>query len=194
MLSVLIESSILHQLHRQCQPCRGSVNTMLLGYPKVWYIAPPDFAEKAAAYFGDDIPTYPALLTKRLFHRLPVSELKKMGVRRVMQPPGYMMLTCAVSGITAMLYAWSRHVWNAICMQGYAWHSTCSLGFSIAEASNFFNDGMGLQISEAVGMYAKLQKLAKDACVRHSEYQKEVKQSVKLSEIMLHGARKNHLL
>ena len=43
-------------------------------------------------------------------------------------------------------------------------------------------------------MYAKLQKLAKDACVRHSEYQKEVKQSVKLSEIMLHGARKYHLL
>jgi len=80
MLSVLIESLILHQHHRQ--PCRGSVNTMLLGYPKVLYIAPPDFAEKAAAYFGDDIPTYPALLTKRLFHRLPVSELKKMGVRR----------------------------------------------------------------------------------------------------------------
>ena len=79
-------------------------------------------------------------------------------------------------------------------MQGYTWHSTCSLGFSIAEASNFFNNGMGLQISKAVDMYAKLQKLAEDACVRHSEYQKEVKQSVELSEIMLHGARKYRLL
>ena len=79
-------------------------------------------------------------------------------------------------------------------MQGYTWHSTCSLGFSIAEASNFFNGGMGLQISEAVDMYAKLQKLGKDACIRHSENQKEVKQSVELSEIMLHGARKHHLL
>lgn len=27
--------------------------------------------------------------------------------------------------------------------QGYTWHATCSTGFSIAEASNFFNNGMG---------------------------------------------------
>ena len=77
---------------------------MLLGYPNVWYIAPPDFAEKTAAYFGDNIPPYPALLTKSPFHRLPASELKKIGVKTGHAAPGYMMLTCAVSGITAMLH------------------------------------------------------------------------------------------
>ena len=40
--------------------------------------------------------------------------------------------------------------------QGMTWHSTCSTGFSIAEASNFFNAGFGVTIAAARDMYKGL--------------------------------------
>ena len=53
--------------------------------------------------------------------------------------------------------------------QGYTWHATCSIGFSIAEASNFINNGMGLTVRETTKMDSELHKMAEQACQQHPQ-------------------------
>ena len=74
---------------------RGSFNHLLFVAAKIWYLAPPDFEAKSTAKLGTQTPAQ--LFTKTLFTKLSAAELREMGVRRVLQQPGYMMLTCAVS-------------------------------------------------------------------------------------------------
>ena len=73
---------------------RGLFNHLLFGAAKIWYLAPPDFEAKL---------TPAQLFTKTLFTKLSGAELREMGVRRVLQQPGYMMLTCAVSLSVALV-------------------------------------------------------------------------------------------
>ncbi|KAL0019371.1 hypothetical protein WJX79_009485 [Trebouxia sp. C0005] len=130
--------------------CRGSFNHLLFGAAKIWYLAPPDFGAQLTAKLGTQTPAQ--LFTKTLFAKLSGAELREMGVRRVLQQPGYMMLTCA----------------------GYTWHATCSIGFSIAEASNFFNHGMGLTVRETTEMYSEVHKMAEQACQQHPQLSEDV--------------------
>ncbi len=74
---------------------RGSFNHLLFGAAKIWYLAPSDFEAKLTAKLGTQTPAQ--LFTKTLFTKLSAAELREMGVRRVLQQPGYMMLTCPVS-------------------------------------------------------------------------------------------------
>ncbi len=73
--------------------------------------------------------------------------------------------------------------------QGYTWHATCSTGFSIAEASNFLNNGMGLTIRETTEMYTDLHKMADQACQQHPQLSKDVKDDADEADKMLSGAR-----
>ena len=75
---------------------RGSLNHLILGAHRIWYLAPPDFADLLAtlrAQYGDTIVR---LLIKRLYKHLSAEELISLGVRRVLQPPGYIMVTSNV--------------------------------------------------------------------------------------------------
>ncbi len=54
---------------------------------------------------------------------------------------------------------------------------TCSIGFSIAEASNFFNDGFGFTIAQADSMYQLLHKRATEELKRSKTFwSKDVKE------------------
>lgn len=78
--------------------------------------------------------------------------------------------------------------------QGYTWHATCSTGFSIAEASNFFNHGMGLTVRETTEMYSELHKMAEQACQQHPQLSEDVKVVADEADKMLSGARDCQLL
>ena len=82
---------------------------------------------------------------------------------------------------------------NALA-QGYTWHATCSTGFSIAEASNFFNNGMGLTVPERTEMYTELHKMADQACQQHPQLSKDAKDVADEADKMLSRARDCQLL
>lgn len=78
--------------------------------------------------------------------------------------------------------------------QGCTWHATCSTGFSIAEASNFFNNGMGLTVRETTEMYTELHNMAEQACQQHPQLSKDVKDDADEADKMLSGAKDCQLL
>ena len=78
--------------------------------------------------------------------------------------------------------------------QGYTWHATCSTGFSIAGASNFFDHGMGLTVRETTEMYSELHKMAEQTCQQHPQLSKDVKVVADEADKMLLGARDCQLL
>ena len=61
---------------------RGSFNHLLFGVAKIWALAPSDFEAKLTAKLGTQ--TSAQLFTKTLFTKLFATELREMGVRRVL--------------------------------------------------------------------------------------------------------------
>ena len=102
----------------------GAVNDLLFGAFKVWSFEPPAnegaFIELLTRKYGPDARA--RLFAKRLVPVLTVAEMREIDVELVFQPPGFTVLS----------------------LPGLSYHWTTSLGFSIAEASNFVVGGATL--------------------------------------------------
>lgn len=97
---------------------QGAVNVLLRGSAKVWIVVPPDRATDFKAWLQNRYGpgALSRLFAKNLRPIVPAADMAKLDLRVIFQPVGYTVVT----------------------MPGEVYHWTVSLGFSLAEAANFF--------------------------------------------------------